>query len=57
MPEFKYTALTKSGKEVDGELEAEDKESVEALLSRQGFTDIKVKKKTEGNRSFCGKSH
>lgn len=45
MPEFKYTALTKGGKEVDGEIEAEDKESVEALLFRQGFTDLKVKKK------------
>lgn len=45
MPEFKYTALTKGGKEVDGEIEAEDKESVEALLSRQGFTNLKVKKK------------
>ncbi|MEE9164875.1 MAG: type II secretion system F family protein [Nitrospinota bacterium] len=45
MPEFKYTALTKGGKEVDGEFEAEDKESAEVLLSRQGFTDLKVKKK------------
>ena len=45
MPEFKYTALSKAGKAVDGEIEGEDLQSVEALLSKQGFSDLKVKKK------------
>ncbi|HJP17986.1 MAG TPA: type II secretion system F family protein, partial [Nitrospinota bacterium] len=55
MPEFKYTALSKAGKAVDGEIEGEDLQSVEALLSKQGFSDLKVKKKPKEIALFAEK--
>ena len=45
MPEFKYTAVSKGGKAIEGELEAEDLESAKTLLTRQGFSIEKLKKK------------
>tara|TARA_B100000959_G_C14950987_1_gene611875 strand:- start:497 stop:1693 length:1197 start_codon:yes stop_codon:yes gene_type:complete len=55
MPEFKYTALSKAGKAVDGEIEGEDLQSVESLLSKQGFSDLKVKKKPKEIALFAEK--
>ena len=45
MPEFNYVAISKSGKAIEGELEAEDLESAKTLLTRQGFSIEKLKKK------------
>lgn len=45
MPEFNYTVRTKAGKEIEGDLESDDLESAKALLGRQGFSIVKIKKK------------
>lgn len=45
MPEFQYTAHLKGGKEIDGEIEADDLESAKVLLTRQGIAIDKIKKK------------
>lgn len=55
MPEFKYTAHTKAGKEIKGELEADDLESATSLLTRQGFRIEKIKAKPKELRLFAEK--
>jgi type IV pilus assembly protein PilC len=45
MAEYKWTAKTRSGQERSGELEAANKDLAAATLRRQGFIEIKVKKK------------
>lgn len=55
MPEFKYTVHTKAGKEIKGELEADDLESATSLLTRQGFKIGKIKAKPKELKLFAEK--
>jgi len=55
MREFKYTVLTKAGKEIEGEMEGEDLESVKTILTRQGFTIKKIKKAPTELKIFAEK--
>ena len=53
MGKFKYKALTKDGRKVNGNIEASSKESAIDTLHKQGFTPLVVKDGTKkGEISF-----
>ena len=45
MPVFTYTGVAGTGKDVSGEIEAENLEQAEQLLRTRRITELKIKKK------------